>query len=115
MRELKENYARLKENYKDSVKTIREYGLCIDVHQKEIANLEETLFKASEHAGFMETKLKESEARCKMLDKALDTIDWNIRGLQNESVISMELLVRLMKIISDAIAESQTAKTDAEG
>jgi hypothetical protein len=44
-----------------------------------------------------------AEERLKVAEKALDEIDWHIRGMHNEGVITMKEMVRALKVISDSL------------
>lgn len=74
------------------------------VHQLEKELQDRNNFLVTEnksiHSEFddLTAKLQKSEA-------ALDAIDWHIRRLQNEKVISMQEMTRALKVISDSLKE----------
>jgi hypothetical protein len=67
------------------------------------ANLAALLFRVREEV----TKLREEN---KIMHEALEKIDWHIRGMQNDKIISMKDMVAALKVISDALAREALEK-----
>lgn len=67
------------------------------------AELEESAYKvgAFDEFQYQKAALLTEREKSKVLAEALDKIDWHIRELQNEKIISMKEMIRALKVISD--------------
>lgn len=92
---------------RDKVWLAREDALKAEVEKLKIENahLIIDLDDAAKVNDNCQNKIVSLESENEKLNKALYAIDWHIRDMQNEKIISMSEMVRALKVISDTLSK----------